>query len=289
MGLKMSSVVGYAGRVAVGLCLLVAFGLPHAVAQDLFGFANPWSPFVYPPGLRGEVNVTPIFLTIVRGQERIEAARPVVSNLRDQYGMTPERLFLDTMVKLSVGRWSIRGYYEPRDFFGERVTLVSGVPTLAQARLDYSGIRIGGDVDIFLPYGIYLGANLDYDLYHPIFTEAIQPGSGVILGSGKKIQGNAPLTLGMHVVANPVTSYYGMSPIFEARVRWPVSGAAVTDVELSGGLRTPETILGSVALKFGWRQTEISFTRPQVYNGLPVSTDFDAVIGGWFGQFCYYY
>lgn len=283
MGFKMSCLMGCAGRIVVGLSLLVTFGLPHAVAQDLFGFANPGSPFVYPPGLRGEVRATPIFLSIVKGKGTI-ASPPLVWNLREHFNMTRTYLFIDTMVKLSVGRWSVRGHYEPREFVGQ--TNFRNLPYAhpADARLDYSGIRIGGDVDIFLPYCIYLGANLDYDLYHPVFTEAVQTDAG-----GKRLQGEAPLTLGMHVVANPVTSYYGMSGVFEARVRWPISGADVTDVELSAGLRTPETILGSVALKFGWRHTEISFSRSQRYNGLPVSTDFDTTIEGWFGQFCYYY
>ena len=283
MGFKMSCLVGCAGRLVAGLSLLVTFGLPHAIAQDLFGFANPGSPFVYPPGLRGEVRATPIFVRIVKGQETI-ASPPLVWNLREHFNMINEELFIDTMVKLSVGRWSFRFHYEPRDLVGR--TNFRNLPNApeAEARLDYSGIRLGGDVDIFLPYGVYLGANLDYDLYRPIFTEAIQTDRG-----GKKIQGEAALTVGMHVVANPVTSYYGMSGLFEARVRWPALGAEVTDVELSAGLRTPETILGSVALKAGWRHTEIEFTKPQRYNGLPVSTNFDATMEGWFGQFCYYY
>lgn len=268
--------------VAVMTVLLGAWDLPRACAQSLFGVMDPASPFVFSPGLRGEARVTPIWIGISGGNETVPALG-LTWNLREQFNMTRSQLFLDTMLKFSAGRFSVRGHYEPRELVGRTNFQNTPYGYMAEARIDYSGIRVGGDVDVFLPYGIYFGANLDYDLYRPFFTESIQT------AGGKKIIGESPLTWGVHAVVNPVSSYYGVSGMFEVRARWPLSGAEVTDLELAAGVRTPETILGSMALRFGWRHTKISFGASQRYNSLPVSTDFDAVLDGWFGQFCYYY
>ena len=268
--------------VAVIAFLFGAWGLPNAFAQSLFGLLNPTSPFVYSPGLRGEARVTPIWIAITGGNETVPAFG-LVWNLRDQFNMTPSHLFLDTMLKFSAGRFSVRGHYEPRELVGRTNFRNTPYGYGASARLDYSGIRLGTDVDFFGPYGIYVGGNLDYDLYRPVFTESIET------AGGKKIIGDSALTWGVHAVVNPVSSYYGVSGMFEVRARWPLSGAEVTDLELAAGARTPETILGSMALRFGWRHTKISFGASQTYNAVPVSTRFDAVLDGWFGQFCYYY
>lgn len=263
--------------------LLVISSLPSAIAQGLFGIADPGSPFIFPPGLQGEARVTPIWIGIASGNNSIPALG-VDWSLRRQFNMTRDYLFIDTMLRLGVGRFSIRGHYEPREFVAR--TRFRNNPQLhvADARLDYSGIRVGGDVDCFVVYGLRFGANLDLDLYKPIFTEAVETDNG-----GKKIQGESAFTWGVHATYSPTASLYGVSGVFEVRARWPILGTSVTDLELAGGIRGPESVLGSAAMRFGWRSTSLDFHDNQVYNNMTVRSEFDVVLSGWFGQLVYYY
>lgn len=263
--------------------LLVVWSVPFARAQDFFGIANPGSPFIFPPGLLGEARVTPIFIGITGGSNSIRSLG-IDWSLRKQFDMTRSNLFIDTMLRFGMGRFSIRGHYEPREFVGTTRYRNNPQMHVADARLDYSGIRVGGDVDFFFVYGARVGVNVDLDLYRPIFTEAVQTSNG-----GKKIHGESALTCGFHATYSPVVSLYGVSGVFEVRARWPVLGTSVTDLELAGGLRGPESVLGAVALRFGWRRTTLEFNDKQSFNNAIVNTEFDAQLSGWFGQLVYYY
>jgi hypothetical protein len=79
--------------------------------------------------------------------------------------------------------------------------------------------------------------------------------------------------------------------VAEARARWPIAGTQVTDWEVSLGLKTPETILGTTALKGGYRRTSIEFNdhRHQHWNNVTVPTNLNVVLGGWFVELAYYY
>lgn len=263
--------------------VLVLSSVPCARSQGFFGIADPWSPLIFPPGLQGEARVTPIWIGIDSGNNSIPSLG-IHWSLKNSFDMTRSYLFIDTMLRFGVGRFSIRGHYEPREFVG--ITRFRNNPLLhvADARLDYSGIRVGGDVDFFFGYGARVGANVDLDLYKPIFTEAIQTGNG-----GKKIQGESALTWGLHATYSPNASIYGVSGVFEVRARWPILGASVTDVELAAGLRGPESVLGAAALRCGWRSTTLEFHGKQTFNDAVVDSEFDAVLSGWFGQLVYYY
>ena len=281
---RIRSRTGMSMLIAVLLAgLLAVLSVPTARSQDFFGIADPGSPFIFPPGLQGEARVTPIFIGIIGGSNSIESLG-IDWSLRKHFEMTNNSLFVDSMLRFGVGRFSIRGHYEPRDFVG--MARYRNIPQAhaAEARLEYSGIRVGGDVDFFLVYGARVGANVDFDLYNPVFTEAIQTNGG-----GKKIRGESALTWGFHATYSPVASLYGVSGVFEARARWPVLGTSVTDLELAAGLRGPESILGAAALRFGWRRTSLEFNDKQLFNGATFNTHFDAQLSGWFGQLVYYY
>ncbi len=263
--------------------LLTMANLSCARAQGFFGIADPGSPFVFPPGLQGEARVTPIWIGIASGRNSLPALG-IDWSLRRQFDMTRSYLFIDTMLRVGVGRFSLRGHYEPREFVGTTRYRNNPQSNVAEARLDYSGIRVGGDVDFFLMYDLRFGVNVDLDLYKPIFTEAIQTGNG-----GKKIEGESALTWGIHATYSPVASLYGVSGEFEVRARWPILGTSVTDVELAAGLRGPESVLGAAALRFGWRSTTLEFYDNQVYNYATVRSEFNAILNGWFCQLVYYY
>ena len=116
---------------------------------------------------------------------------------------------------------------------------------------------------------------MDYQFYRPVFTQTIRPQAAV------QLIGANPFTMGAHAVYNPITNLWGMSGILEIRGRWSLSGASVTDMDASIGVKSPETVLGSVALKSGYRRTAIEFTDSQ--------TNFETALSGWFGELAYYY
>jgi hypothetical protein len=120
-----------------------------------------------------------------------------------------------------------------------------------------------------------VGIDMDYQFYRPVFTQTIHPQAAA------QVIGDNPFTMGAHAVYNPITNLWGISGIFEIRGRWSLSGASVTDMDASIGVKSPETVLGSVALKSGYRRTAIDFNDNQ--------NNFETVLSGWFGELAYYY
>ena len=267
--------------VGMALVFMPVGGASTSLAQGFAGLIEPYTPLFSLPSLQGEVRVTPIWIGISGGNETIPSLG-ITWNLRDQFGLTQTNFFVDSMVRFQLGRFSFRVEYDPRDFAATKPA-VNNPFVEATARLSYSGVRLGGDLDVVQYYRSRLGVDLDYDLFSPVFSETIET------TGGKQIIGNSALTMGVHLVFMPATNLYGVSPLFEARCRWPVSGAEVTDLEIAGGLRSPESILGAVALKGGYRHTRLEFSGSQLYNGLGVSTTFNATMSGGFVEFAYYY
>jgi hypothetical protein len=261
-------------------------GMPSAAAQDFPGLLDAFSPLFSFPRLEAEARVTPIWTSLLYAKLVVPSLQ-VSWDLKDDFALEPNVLFLDSMLRIQVGRFSFRTHYNVRDYKGSTpVTNLQNRP-FGEARFDYLGLRLGGDFDVLQWGRSRVGVNMDYDLYAPSFTASIYQGNPA--SAGKQINGTAALTLGMHVVYNPTFSLYGISGIGEARARWPILGTEVTDWEVSAGLKSAETVLGSIALRTGYRRTSIAFQDTEVYNNVGASTDFDAAIGGWFGEMVYYY
>jgi hypothetical protein len=264
------------------LLLLPGGGASTALAQGFWGLLDPQAPLFSFPTLQGEFTVTPNWIAITGGKQTIPT-QGIAWDLKEQFGLTQTNLFVDFMGRVQAGRISFRIHYEPRDFVGTKVDINDQQSRDAAARLSYTGVRLGGDLDVVQWYRSRAGLDMDYDQYSPVFSEAVRT-----LG-GKQISGDAALTWGFHVFLNPPQDFYGVTGLFEARCRWPVSGTEVTDLKISWGLRSPDTILGSVALKAGYRRTNLEFTRSQLFNGMGVQTTVDATMSGWFGEIAYYY
>jgi len=286
----MLSIAGY-GRWSGRRCLLaLALGLlffgwelPKAAAQDLFGIGNPGSPYIFFSGIEGEARITPIWMQVSSGKQTVPAIG-AVWHLRDTFAIRQGHFFLDTMLKVGARRIFARTHYEPREFVGNTNFMNSPFASEAQARLEYSGLRIGGDVDLLRRFGAVAGIDIDYDLYRPVFSESIRTPGG-----GKKIEGPNALTVGFHFGYGRLISPYGLAVVCDGRSRWSVSGTQVNDYEIGGGLRGPDSMLGAWAVKFGYRQTSLEFPRPQMFSGLAVSTHFEAVMSGWYVQFNFFY
>ncbi|AFM27688.1 hypothetical protein [Desulfomonile tiedjei] len=269
------------------------------MAQVFPGLANPFSPvFSFPP-LQGEAKASLIWVQLLKGKETIPAAFQTFQ-FRDDWGMERSATFLDAMVRLQVGPFSARLNYGMRYFKGgEGSAAAPPLPggTVGQAAFDYTGLRIGGDFDVFRWSCSRIGIDMDYDLYRPTLNV-----SGIITGPSvwrtTEVSGPSALTLGFHVVLCPTYNAYGFSPIAEGRARWSIAGTNVTDWEIAGGVKTVETVLGVVALRSGYRSTTIQFkdwttvltvTNGQITVGTPWRAEVDVAMGGWFGELVYYY
>jgi hypothetical protein len=261
--------------VALLVWLFLGLAASGASAQEIRGLTDPFSPLSMLPPLQAEFRVRGLAMQVTRGS--ITNSTLVSSaSLREKLKMNKTFLFLDNMLRLQGGRLSLRVHLEPREFVGREVDLLSpGVPT-AEARLDFTGWRIGGDVDIFRYGRSRFGLNADYHL-HPIhFSDAIFfPGPGV------RLSGTELITVGVHGFYNPVTTFYGVTGVVEGRVRWALTRTDLTDIELSAGIVFPETVFGRMSLKGGYRSTSLEITE-KPYN-------IDVSFSGIFGELAYYY
>lgn len=238
----------------------------------IFSLSNP----------KGEIRLRAMYVNLASGKETIPQ-RNLTRSLRDDYGMTSNSLFVDTMARIQAGRFSFRGHLDFCEFTGNRPYGNQPGQLRADARFEYSGFRLGGDFDIVQWYESRIGVNLDYDIYNAYFSEAIYT------RGGRKISTAGPITIGAHVVLCPPMNYLGVWPVLEGRARWSVSGPTMTDWEVAGGLRSAETLLGSIALRGGFRSTSLSFEdNVSAINNLP-PTRLDVVLDGWFGEVVYYY
>lgn len=269
--------------ILVVCALAVFFFASPAASQTYSSFFNRFSPFLTWPPVQGEVTLTPTYMRIVGGQQTIPSLG-ISWSLRDDFAMTNGQVFLDGMFRFQVGRLSLRAHANVRDFDGTKK--FRGLPAAqsSMARFEYSGYRLGGDIDILRFGDSRIGVNLDHDLYSPVFTESIQTGEG-----GKKLIARSPITIGAHAALRPAPKWYGFSALFEARARWPVAGADLTDWYISAGIQGSETYIGTMGVRAGYRSTTISFSDSQFFNDQEVSMNFKAVMDGIFGEFVYYY
>ncbi|MGC8659743.1 MAG: hypothetical protein ACP5U1_11770 [Desulfomonilaceae bacterium] len=269
----------------IAIVLFSQFG-SVADAQESWPFDNPLSPVAVFPRLRGEAKLIPTLVSLRNGT----VAGDNVSNPSDlapSYGFTfsgTNSFFLDLMARLQLSRFSVRGYLEQREFAG-RETIPN--ENDRYTNLTYYGIRVGGDVDVFLGNRSRVGFNYDHSFYGPDVTifnsinlayNLHQPQSPL------KIQGPQSGTIGCHVIYNPVWNWLGTSAMVEAWAHWPIYGTSLSDFEFSGGLKWADTILGSGSIQGGYRWTTISTSDLSPGNGR-----LDANWGGVFGEVVYYY
>jgi len=189
--------------------------------------------------------------------------------------MTSNPLFLDLMMRLQFSRLSLRVHYEQREFVGERPSFVRPETANAQARLDYTGWRLGTDIEFAYWNRSRVGISADWDTYPAIFSQSIDTFVPT------RIQARGIITIGGHATYNPVTSFYGVTGLLEGSMRWAVTKTTMTDLELSWGVKLPETILGAIGIKSGYRRTTLGFRDSH--------RDFDITFQGWFGEVVYYY
>jgi hypothetical protein len=273
------------GCVGVILCLA---GIQSSTAQSL-GWFDSLSSLVWYPSVEGDAKARLMWVGIGEGSfsgTSLPGSVQEGGGLRGTFNLNKEEFFIDSMVRLQIGRFSARAAYEARDFVGFRA------PGLGETRISYSGLRLGGDFDMLIWNRTRLGVDLDYDLYNPRF---VYP-SLVSGNPNAKFSGPNALTLGVHAICNPLRTIWGASPIVEARARWPIQGSQVKDWEISGGVASPATLMGSFSLTAGYRNTRLSYSAAEAITSVtPTSAvtttnpRLETVFDGWFAEFAFYY
>jgi hypothetical protein len=245
----------------------------------IFDFLSPFLTF---RPLAGEIQIRPVHVWVTSGENSIESLR-LSWDLKEDFGLVKPATYVDVMARAQVGRISVRANLDVLDFSGTLKFQKDPTKYSAAARFESTGFRLGAELDLLQWDKSRAGLDVDYYLYSPLFTEAIQT------AGGKHIAGETPVTVGIHGAFKPRISYYGMCASFEARARWPLTGAQVTQWEVAAGVESAETFVGSIGLRGGYRSLSVKFTDSQIYNLQEVSTSFQITTGGVFAELIYTY
>ncbi|HMK36495.1 MAG TPA: hypothetical protein VK463_15585 [Desulfomonilaceae bacterium] len=251
------------------ICVAATVNCVQPVSAQYFGVFDAFSPLAWFPGVEGDVKARLVQVHIGSGS----VSGPEGGSLAGTFHLNKDVWFIDSAVRFQLSRLSVRVAYEPREFSGFR----PGFQT--EARFSYSGLRLGGDLDFIQCNRTRFGVDVDYDFFTPKFTYPTN-----ILPFPRVASGANALTMGLHATYNPLKTIFGVSGIIDARVRWPMTGTEVTDWEIDAGLASPSTLLGSWAVKAGYRGTRLSFVDADVQD-----IRFENILQGWFTEFAFYY
>lgn len=235
-----------------------------AVEQDQPGIANPFNPFVFPPRFAAELNARPMLVFMSHGKFQGPAAG--IELHLDKDLQCPDKVsMIEIAARGQAGRFSVRVVYD-------------AYMTTFQGKLgtfNWPSARFGGDIDLIQGNGFRAGIDGDFIWEKPSLSIDL-PGPADIL-----IQWNRPGTAGIHASYNPPT-WGGLSSTIEARCRLPLTQESrVTEVELSAGVKSPETFLGTSGLRAGWRYSSFELRS--------ASNDLDVTWWGVFGEYVYLY
>jgi len=268
--------------LATATALLVLGSVHPGLAQTGPGIFDFWSPFLTFQPLAGEIQIRPIYAWVTGGENSMSSLG-LSWDLKEDFSLVAPKAYIDIMARAQVGRVSFRANLDILEFEGTLKFRKDPTRHSAAARFESTGFRFGAEVDLLQWDKSRFGLNADYYIYSPIFTEAIHT------AGGKKIIGQSPVTVGIHGAFKPRISYYGMCASLEARARWPLTGAQVTEWEICAGVESAETFVGSIGLRGGYRSASMKFKDSQLYNGQEVSTSFRIVTEGVFAELVYTY
>lgn len=238
--------------------------LRRVIEEDHPGATNPMYPFLHLPNLRGELSVRPIFASLQQGRFNVSSSALAMDFLKD-LGFVDQAIFIESMIRLQYGRYSIRGYYD------------AYVRTLRgnNANFTWPDVRIGGDLDLYERDGLRFGVDLDFSWQRPTFSFA-----GPAIGNGL-IEWPRPVTVGLHLAYNP-PKIGTVSSSFELRYRRPIrTGTRIQEFDIAGGISMPRTVLGTSTLRGGWRYTSMEYDSGD--------TQIDVKWSGIFAEYVYFY
>jgi hypothetical protein len=217
----------------------------RALEGELPGVANRVSPFLFPPVFKAEVRVRPILIGIDGEVENRDTG--ALLDVRSDLGYEDWGAVVEGMVRAQLSRLSLRVHKE--------IYLKTFEGTIS--RFDWPEVRLGMDLDLVDSYRFRLGLNMDYYLNKPRFSLGSSPmGSFVAdwpqpLTAGAHIRFNTP---DLGVISGSFEGRYSTSLLTEVRMH---------EVDAALGLATPQTVLGTVGLRAGWRYTIMEYSIPK--------------------------
>lgn len=258
-------------NILVACILLVCCSPQNVRAQGVFGYFT--DSLVYMPQLTGEVKFGPTMMKVIQGQE--------------VYNFYDEAIFFDAFARAGLGRLSARLVYEPRWFNGKRGEKVT--------QFEFKGLRLGVGFDLIQNRMLNVGISLDQDIYEPqIYNFKFKYDSEKFEDKLYDAVAKPPLSLGAYGAYTAPLNFYGMSPVVDGSFRISAMGAGLQDYKISGGLKLPTTVLGTVSILGGYQNTAVQFNKnDRAYDesttpagpGIPI----DIRYAGWFIELGYIY
>jgi hypothetical protein len=241
--------------------------LRKTVEGDMPGLVDKRVPFVFPPKFQAETRVRALFMNLSGGvtDETTDQTFDFVGDL----GYVEQGIVVQSMVRLQFSRFSLRGVYDAyfRTFRGTK------------GRFDWPAFYYGFDFDLYNTPSVRFGLDMDFYPERPTFSSGPLP--GIVPVTSASIGAPRPSTAGVHLVWNPINCG-SLQWSFETRARRSLrTGSKIDEVEAATGFLSPNTVLGVVGLRGGYRYTNLELQGDR-FNA-------KAHWSAWFGEFVYYY
>jgi hypothetical protein len=208
---------------------------------SLPGLADPTSGYFFLPPLQAELRIRCLYQFMSGELERISTGERV--ELADELGLVHTTVIVQPMGRIQIGRLSLRLY---GDMYTREIKSPGG------STIYWPTIWFGSDFDVIERETWSAGLTFDITPMFPSFTIGPNPLGELAFHSVR------PTTVGLFFRYNP-PDLGGITPSIEARIRRSTrTGTRLNEGDISVGLKTPETVLGTVALRAGWRYTTIT-------------------------------
>jgi hypothetical protein len=243
--------------------------LRRTVEGDMPGMVDKRVPFVFPPKFQAETRVRALFTQLSGGvtDEMTDQTFDFVGDL----GYEEQGIVIQSMVRLQFSRFSLRGVYDAylRTFRGGG----------AGGRFEWPGFYYGFDFDLYNTSSVRFGLDMDFYPERPTFNVRQLP--GIVPATSISIAAPRPSTAGVHLVWNPINCGT-LQWSFETRARRSLrTGSKIDEVEVATGFLSPQTVLGVVGLRGGYKYTNLELQGDRF--------DAKAHWSAWFGDIVYYY
>ncbi|HMK34394.1 MAG TPA: hypothetical protein VK463_04950 [Desulfomonilaceae bacterium] len=239
--------------------------LRRTLEGDMPGLVDRRVPFLFLPTLRAEARVRTLFLKL--SGDLTNSVTDQRLDLIKDLGYEDQGIIIDSLVRLQLSRLSLRGQYDAylRTFRGGG----------AGGRLDWPNFHYGFDFDLLSAPCMRFGVNMDFYPTRPQFAVATTPFGPLSIVAPR------PVTAGIQLVWNPL-NWGTLSWSFEARARRSLrTGSRIDEAEVATGVLSPQTVLGIVGLRGGWRYTNLQLQQDL----FEVNTQWS----GFFADLVYYY
>ncbi len=232
--------------------------------NEMPGITNTWSPLIFPPIFRADTKVRLVFTEFYGKVENKDTG--VSSDLVHDLRYVSQGINWELMSRVQVSRIGLRGHY---DAYMRTYRSRAG-------RFDWPNVRFGADLELVLTRSTRFGVDLDFYPDRPRFSSDVGP-LGLV-----ELETPRASSVGIHLAYNsPECGTLGWS--FEGRARHDFrnSRTGLRELDLALGIKSPETALGTLSLRGGWRYTNIIM----ITNSIEANIHWSAI----FGELIYFF